>query len=71
MNPCYSILDWGIRFEEAYEVPKREQAEILYAGREELMYAIREKYPPKERSKPAEEPPKRRPSERPGTRIKT
>jgi len=37
----------------------------------ELMYAIREKYPPKERSKPVEEPPKRKPAERPGTRIKT
>lgn len=65
------FLDWGITFEEAYEVPAREQAEILYAGREELMYAIREKYPAKERSKPAEEQPKRKPAERPGTRIKT
>lgn len=41
------FLDWGITFEEAYEVPKREQAKILYASREELMRALREKHPPK------------------------
>lgn len=65
------FLDWGITFEEAYEVPVREQAKILYAGREELMYAIREKYPPKERSKPPEEQPKQKPADRPDTHIKT
>jgi len=65
------FLDWGITFDEAYEVQAREQAEIHYAGREELMYAIREKYPAKEKNKPAEKPPKRRPAERPDTHVKT
>ena len=41
------FLDWGISFEEPYLVPKRENAVICYAGREELVAAIQEKYPPK------------------------
>ena len=41
------FLDWGISFEEPYLVPKRENAVIRYAGREELVAAIQEKYPPK------------------------
>lgn len=39
------FLERGISFEEAYTVPKRENAYIRYAGREELMRAIMEKYP--------------------------
>lgn len=64
------FLDWGITFEEAYEVPERSQEKILYAGREDLMYAIREKYLTKERNKSAEERPKRKSEERPATHIK-
>lgn len=45
------FLDWGISFEEAYTVPKRENAYIRYAGREELMNAIMEKYPCKNTAK--------------------
>lgn len=45
------FLDWGISFEEAYTVPKRENAYIRYAGREELMNAIIEKYPCKNTTK--------------------
>ena len=41
------FLDWGISFEEPYLVPKRENAVIRYAGREKLVAAIQEKYPPK------------------------
>ncbi len=43
------FLDWGISFEEPYLVPKRENAVIRYAGREELVAAIQEKYPPKQK----------------------
>lgn len=39
------FLDWGISFEGTYELPKREQSKILYASKEALMNAIREKYP--------------------------
>lgn len=55
------FLDWGISFEEAYTVPKRENAYIRYAGREELMRAIMEKYPCKKTDrevKPLESMPK-------------
>lgn len=45
------FLDWGISFEEAYTVPRRENAYIRYAGREELMSAIMEKYPCKNTAK--------------------
>ena len=45
------FLEWGISFEEAYTVPKRENAYIRYAGREELMNAIMEKYPCKNTAK--------------------
>ncbi len=44
------FLEWGISFEEAYTVPKREHATIRYAGREELVSAIQAKYPPKFKS---------------------
>ena len=44
------FLEWGISFEEPYSVPKRENACIRYAGREELMTAIKEKYPPKQKA---------------------
>lgn len=47
------FLDWGISFEEAYTVPKRENAYIRYAGREELMSAIMEKYPCKKTDRDA------------------
>lgn len=43
------FLDWGISFEEPYLVPKRENAVIRYAGREKLVAAIQEKYPPKQK----------------------
>lgn len=55
------FLDWGISFEEAYTVPKRENAYIRYARREELMRAITEKYPCKKtdrEAKPLESKPK-------------
>lgn len=55
------FLEWGISFEEAYTVPKRENAYIRYAGREELMSAIMEKYPCKKTDrevKPLESKPK-------------
>lgn len=44
------FLEWGISFEEPYLVPQRENAVIRYAGREELVTAIQEKYPPKQKS---------------------
>ena len=64
------FLEWGISFEEPYAVPKRENAYIRYASREELMSAIREKYPTKRRERPA---PKiqRLPEEKPNTAAPT
>ena len=39
------FLEWGISFDEPYSIPKREHAEIRYAGREELVSAIQAKNP--------------------------
>lgn len=36
-------LEWGISFDEAYSIPKREHSVIRYAGREELVSAIQRK----------------------------
>ena len=44
------FLEWGISFEDPYQVAKRESSRIVYASREELFYAIREKYPTKVRT---------------------
>ena len=44
------FLEWGISFEAPYQVAKKEASLIAYASREELFYAIREKYPLKARS---------------------
>lgn len=41
------FLDWGITFDETYRIEERIARPIAYAGREELMQAILEKYPPK------------------------
>lgn len=42
------FLDWGITFDEPYRIEERIDRPIAYAGREELLQAILEKYPPKE-----------------------
>ena len=39
------FLDWGIRFEEAYQVPERDNKRVVYAGRKELVKKITERYP--------------------------
>lgn len=39
------FLDWGITFEEAYTVPKRNNCTVKYASRVELRKSILEKYP--------------------------
>ena len=40
------FLDWGITFDEPYRIEERIDRPIAYAGREELLRAILEKYPP-------------------------
>lgn len=65
------FLDWGITFEEAYEVNRKEQAKILYAGREELMSAIRKKYPTKESSSPNKQPRQKPAADTASSHIKT
>ena len=34
------FLEWGITFEEPYQVPERAARRVAYAGREELVRAI-------------------------------
>lgn len=38
------FLEWGITFEEPYIVPPRENAQVRYAGRRELMNSIMQRY---------------------------
>ena len=38
------FLEWGITFEEPYIVPPREDAQVRYAGRRELMNSIMQRY---------------------------
>lgn len=38
------FLEWGITFEEPYIVPPRENAQVRYAGRKELLNSIMQKY---------------------------
>ena len=38
------FMDWGITFGEAYQVPEHGQRKVYYAGREELEYAINQKF---------------------------
>ena len=38
------FLEWGITFEEPYIVPPRENAQVQYAGRRELMSSIMQRY---------------------------
>ena len=38
------FLEWGITFEEPYIVPLREDAQVQYAGRRELMSSIMQRY---------------------------
>ena len=45
------FLDWGIRFENAYQVPERKNKKVIYAGRKELVQKIVERYPPEKQKK--------------------
>lgn len=65
------FLDWGITLEEVYEVDKKEQSKILYAGREELMRAIREKYPSKEKGSLSKQPRQNPTADSASSHIKT
>lgn len=38
------FLEWGITFEELYIVPPRENAQVRYAGRKELLNSIMQRY---------------------------
>ena len=42
------FLDWGIRFEDAYQVPQKKNREVVYAGRAALEAQILKNYPPEE-----------------------
>ena len=42
------FLDWGITFEEPYQIEERANRKIAYADRDELIRSIMRKYPPKE-----------------------
>ena len=42
------FLDWGIRFEDAYQVPEKKNREVVYAERAALEAQILKKYPPEE-----------------------
>ena len=39
------FLDWGITFEEAYEVPKKQIGQVRYANKTMLKQAVAEHYP--------------------------
>ena len=38
------FLEWGITFEEPYIVPPRENTQVQYAGRKELLNSIMQRY---------------------------
>jgi len=42
------FLDWGITFDEPYQIEERVSRKIAYADRDELIRSILKKYPPKE-----------------------
>ena len=42
------FLDWGITFDEPYQIEERVNRKIAYADRDELIRSILKKYPPKE-----------------------
>lgn len=42
------FLDWGITFDEPYQIEERANRKIAYADRDELIRSIMKKYPPKE-----------------------
>ena len=42
------FLDWGITFDEPYQIEERASRKIAYADRDELIRSILKKYPPKE-----------------------
>lgn len=42
------FLDWGIIFDEPYQIEERASRKIAYADRDELIRSILKKYPPKE-----------------------
>ena len=42
------FLDWGITFDEPYQIEERANRKIAYADRDELIRSILKKYPPKE-----------------------
>ena len=42
------FLDWGITFDEPYQIEERASRKIAYADRDELIRSIIKKYPPKE-----------------------
>lgn len=39
------FLDWGITFEEQYQMPERAARQVVYAGKRELEQSIKAKYP--------------------------
>ena len=41
------FLDWGITFDEPYQIEERANRKIAYADRDELIRSIMKKYPPK------------------------
>jgi len=38
------LMDWGITFEEPYQIPEHGQRKVYYAGRQELENAINNRY---------------------------
>lgn len=49
------FFKWGITFGEPYQVPERGGRPVHYASREDLMRAIRTKFPPPKRETKREE----------------
>jgi len=46
------FLDWGIHFGKPYQMPERVQRAVVYASRQELEEAIRQKHEQKEKAPP-------------------
>ena len=61
------FFKWGITFGEPYTVPDKGNRPVAYAGKEALVQAIQEKYPPQEepqQPKVKEQPPQPGPGDK-------